>query len=287
MPKITVLAHNPELKDLVEMKGNIVYATPDGEELALQMLKPRWSSGGKGFPLIFFIQGSGFKKPNQFRLLPELSRLARRGYVIASVTHRSCLTSNGTAVLQDVKSALRFLKAHAEEYDIDKNRVCALGTSSGGNAALMTSMTADDPQFESDLCAAESTRVQLVVACFPATDLGKMADDAYPLTVRERYDMWNGLADGNEGDARREIYARLSPITYAQPGKDYPPCLLLHGDADAVVWYDDTEIFFNQMDACGYDVEMVRVTDAPHEGSFWSRELLDLIFDFIERKMPC
>ena len=99
--------------------------------------------------------------------------------------------------------------------------------------------------------------------------------------------MWNGLADGNEGDARREIYARLSPITYAQPGKDYPPCLLLHGDADAVVCYDDTEIFFNQMDACGYDVEMVRVTDAPHEGSFWSRELLDLIFDFIERKMPC
>jgi len=117
---VYTIANNPELLEMVDLIPNVVYSAPDGEELAMQILKPRWKSGSNGFPLVLFIQGSGWTKPNQFWQLPQWSLLARRGYVIASVTHRSCLQTPAPAFLGDVKTALRFLRANAEEYDINK-----------------------------------------------------------------------------------------------------------------------------------------------------------------------
>ena len=149
MAKMTI-ANNPELHDLLDLKANIVFSTANDEPLALQLVKPQWSSGGKGFPLVVFIQGSAWTKPNQFWEIPQLCDLARRGFVIASVTHRSCWQVPAPAFLKDVKAAVRFLKAHAEEYDIDKSRVCAWGTSSGGNTALLLGLTGDDPAFETE-----------------------------------------------------------------------------------------------------------------------------------------
>ena len=69
----TTIANNPELQGLVDLKPNIVFSTAQGEALALQPLKPMWRSGGKGFPLVVFIQGSAWTKPNQFWELLEMA----------------------------------------------------------------------------------------------------------------------------------------------------------------------------------------------------------------------
>lgn len=172
MEPYIVLSHNPQMQHIVDLKPDVEFACPDGERLALQLLRPLWpSENGRGFPLVVFIQGSAWHKPNQFWELPQLSMLARKGVVIASVTHRSCCTAKAPAFLQDVKCALRFLRAHAAEYDIDKSRVCAWGTSSGGNTALLMGLTGDDPAFETQDWAGESTAVQAVVDCFGPSDL--------------------------------------------------------------------------------------------------------------------
>ena len=77
---IITLANNPSHAVMLDMRANIPFANPDGEELALQLIKPRWASGGPGFPLVLFIQGSGWTKPDQFWQLPALSQLAARGF---------------------------------------------------------------------------------------------------------------------------------------------------------------------------------------------------------------
>ena len=208
---VKVIANNPELAGLVELKANIPFASPDGTELCLQLLKPQWHNGGAGFQLVVFIQGSAWQKPNQFGKLPELSKLAARGYVIASVTHRSCWEAAAPAFLQDVKSALRFLRANAAEYDIDKTRVCAWGTSSGGNTALLVGLTGDDPRFETADNGEESTKVNCVVDCFGPTDLVLMKDVQLKDFPREEKGLFFALG-GSQDDAKcNETLASSAP----------------------------------------------------------------------------
>lgn len=287
MAKYTVISNNPELKGLVDLKPNVPFATPDGEELAMQILKPMWrSENEKGFPLVVFIQGSAWTKPNMFWELPQLTMLARRGFVVASVTHRSALTAKAPAFLMDVKTAIRFLRAHAEEYDVDKNRVCAWGTSSGGNTALLLGMTGDDPAFRSEDYPEESDAVCAVVDCFGPTDLNKMIEVQYKMTATEdQQNLFARLAGGETVEACREPLRKISPIQYVKPGCKFPPFLMLHGDADPVVLYEDTEELYNKLNECGCEAELVRVTDAPHEGNFWSEQLLEIIFSFIQEKL--
>ena len=284
MAKITI-RNNPALAGLVDLKPNIVFATPGGEELALQLLKPMWQSdGGKGFPLVVFIQGSAWTKPNQFWEIPQLSRLALRGYVIASVTHRSCFTAPAPAFLQDVKTAIRFLRKNAAEYDIDPERVCAFGTSSGGNTALLLGMTGDDAAFETDDYAGFPSSVKAVVDCFGPTDLIKMIDDQYAAQPKNEENLLWALAGRNE-ETYRDTLAQISPIAYVAPGKKLPPFLILHGDADDVVLFEDSEAFYDKLIQHGYQADLVRVAGAPHEGNFWSEELLEIIFGFIQKNV--
>jgi len=280
MAKMTI-ANNPELLGLVDLKPNIVFSTAQGEELALQLLKPMWKSGGKGFPLVVFIQGSAWTKPNQFWELPQLSLLARRGYVIASVTHRSCWDVPAPAFLKDVKTAVRFLRAHSAEYDIDPERVCAWGTSSGGNTALLLGMTGDDPAFETDEWAGFSTKVKAVVDCFGPTDLVKMIDSQYGAQPKDEESILFALG-GRNMETYKETLTAISPIAYVKEGKALPPILILHGDVDDVVLYEDSEALYDRLVACGYEADLVRVAGAPHEGNFWSMELLEMAFGFIE-----
>lgn len=285
MASIRVIPNNPEFKGLVEMIGDIPFAEPDGYSLKLHIVKPWKRPEPCKYPLVVFVQGSAWTKPNQYWEIPQLSRLAARGYVVATVTHRSCFEAKAPAFLVDVKSAIRFLKANAAEYDIDPDRVCVWGTSSGGNTALLVGMTGDDPAFESDVCPGVSTKVQAVVDCFGPTDLVRMMDVQYADQVEADGALFMALGGGATRDECRPTLAKISPIQYAEPGRDFPPFLILHGDADPVVLYEDTERFYNRLVELGYEADLVRVTGAEHEGSFWSEALLEIIFDFIQKKL--
>jgi len=92
------------------------------------------------------------------------------------------------------------------------------------------------------------------------------------------------LGGGTE-EGYKDVLNQISPICYAEPGRDLPPFLILHGDADPVVLYEDSEIFYNKLIENGYEADLVRVTGAPHEGNFWSMQLLNIIFDFIEKQI--
>ena len=279
----TTICNNPSMTGLVDLKANIIFAAPDGEELALQLLKPMWASeNAKGFPLVVFIQGSAWTKPNQFWEIPQLSRLALEGFVIASVTHRSYFSAPAPAFLQDVKTAIRFLRKNAAEYDIDPERVCAWGTSSGGNTALLLGMTGDDAAFETDDCAGFSSGVKAVVDCFGPTDLIKMIDEQYAAQPRTDENLLWALAGRNEKTYKDTLTA-ISPAAYVAPGKSFPPFLILHGDNDDVVLFEDSEALYDKLTENGYAADLVCVKNAPHEGNFWSEELLEIIFDFIKK----
>ena len=269
MKEIKVLPSNPGLENLCEIKPDIEFTGPDGLSQKMQVIMP-WSLGendSRRFPLIVFIQGSAWTKPNQCYEIPQLSEYARMGYVVATVTHRSAFEAKEPAFLVDVKSAIRYLRAHADEFLIDPERVCAWGTSSGGNTSLLVGVTGGMEEFDVGENLDQSSSVKCVIDCFgPTEPKGPNLFEALAGQKLSREDL-----------STLEPLAHISPINYVEPGKDFPPFLILHGDADPVVLYEDSLEMYEKLSDCGYDAEMIRITGAPHEGSFWSVALHDEI----------
>lgn len=282
MKEYKVFSNNPSLTGFARIVPDVVFSTETGVELKLTLLHP-WNIEGKKYPLVVFLQGSAWTFPDVCYEIPQLSALARQGYVVATITHRNSLEGHPfPAYLEDTKTAIRFLRANADQYGIDPNRVCMWGTSSGGNTALLVGLTGDDPAFRTGEYAAFSDAVQLVVECFGPSDLPKMIDPARAEADPEGAKLIMALkGDGDLLDVMR----RMSPVNYVKKGEKYPPFLLLHGDADDVVPYAQSEEMLDALqDAC-VDARLVRIEGAPHEGSFWSDGLVEEIHGFIREKL--
>lgn len=296
MKAIHVLASNPSQEGLYEIYHDIEYAKPDGISLKLQLIIP-WKNGEddkRRFPLIVFVQGSAWTKPNMYYELPQLCEYARMGYIVATVDHRSAFEAPAPAFLQDVKSAIRFLRANADKYLIDPQRVGIWGTSSGGNTSLLVGVTGGMQELEVGEHLDQSSAVKCVVDCFGPTDLVKMVTKQYvpkpgqPEPSHDGPNFFEALAGqklSREDLSTLEPLARISPINYVEPGKDFPPFLVLHGDADPVVLYEDSLEMCEKLDFCGYDVQLVRVTGAPHEGPFWSAALHEEVKAFLAQNL--
>ena len=294
MNPIKVIPYNPLLEGLAESTGDIVFAHEDGKDITLRILKP-WKNDlnkDKRYPLIVFIQGSGWTFPNIGYHLPHIAQFAMAGYVVATVTHRSCNDGHpAPAFLQDVKSAIRYLRAHADEHQIDPTRVAAWGTSSGGNTALLLGMTGDDPRYVSAVHPEQSDAVKVVVDVFGPTDMmslfvtrhGDIDTVQLDPGAEAYYNRILGHAwNSPEGRAAADS---ISPLQLLHEDMVLPPMQLLYGDADPVVPYDQGERLYEKMTTLGYDAEFVRVTGAEHEGNFWSQAILDEIKAYIDARI--
>lgn len=217
---------------------------------------------------------------------PSLVQYARAGFAVATVTHRNAAKGHAfPAYLQDVKTAIRFLRAHAAEYAIDPEHVCIYGTSSGGNTALLVGLTGDDPRFKTEEYKEYSDKVQCVVECFGPTDLIEMLPDQYLNMIHDpSYDNvpfiepFRGLVGKNDV---RQVLRDMSPVNYIDTCDKIPPTMIIHGDADEIVPYEQGVLMYQKLCDAGAIVKMFCVKDAPHEGSFWSEQLHQYVQTFI------
>lgn len=284
---VKTLKNNPGLTGMARMIPDVVFSNISGVELKMQIIVPWVNEDASGaaeqkWPLIVFLQGSAWTFPNVYSQLPQLATIARKGYVVATITHRNYLEGHpAPAFLQDAKTAVRFLRKNAKEYHIDPGRVCFWGTSSGGNTALLVALTGDDPRYKTDEYREFSDSVSVAIDCFGPTNLPGLFEK-----VRDVLDpaLMDGLVGGKITE-HLDLLRDLSPLLILEKNKNYPPMLLIHGDADPVVPYTESENMYKALVENGYDAELIRVENAPHEGSFWSCELLDEIMDYIRRKL--
>lgn len=288
-PEIKVLHNNPELTGMAQMEPDIVYSHALPEGLKLTLMLP-WRDKNKAEhparPLIVFVQGSGWTFPNVYKQIPQLSQYARAGFAVATITHRNAAKGHPfPAYLEDTKTAIRFLRAHAKGYAIDPEHVCIYGTSSGGNTALLVGLTGDDPRFKTDEYREYSDKVQCVVECFGPTDLIEMLPDQYLNMIHDpSYDNvpfiepFRGLVGKNDV---RQVLRDMSPVNYIDTCDKIPPTMIIHGDADEIVPYEQGVLMYQKLCDAGAIVKMFCVKDAPHEGSFWSEQLHQYVQTFI------
>ena len=294
MKNIKTIPYNPQLTGMAETTPDIVYAVEGGKELTLRIAKPWKNDLNKDnrYPLIVFIQGSGWTFPNINYHMPHICQFAMAGYVVATVTHRSSAEGfPAPAFLQDVKSAIRYLRAHADEHQIDPARVAAWGTSSGGNTALLLGLTGDDPRYVSAVHPEQSDAVSPVVDVFGPTDMtslfvtrhGKFEDVQLDPGAEKYYNNILG-AKWNSPEGIQAANA-ISPLQILHEGMNLPPMQLLYGDADPVVPYDQGVRMYEKLCELGYDADFVCVAGAEHEGNFWSQAALDEIRAYLDARL--
>lgn len=284
---VTTIPANPSLEGLAEVFPDITYSSATGQELQLTVLAP-WRDRENEIappkhPLIVFVQGSAFTFPNIHYQLPQLAHYARHGYVVATVTHRNCLDGHPfPAYLQDVKTAIRFLRRHAEEYGVDADRIGIWGTSSGGNTALLVGLTQGDPAFLTEEHAGFSDGVRCVVDCFGPTDMPVLYGLAQEAQEAGLLDIFRHLMGGRED---LDVLKAMSPLHRIPRGGNLPPFLLLHGDADALVPYDQSLRMYEALSRAGCRADMICVANGPHEGSFWSDDVHRHIMAFFNKHL--
>ncbi len=287
--KLEHFTNNPQLEGMYQIKSGVVYSTQAGVELTLTIAYP-WATDHAeekpSFPLVVFIPGSGWMTPDQGWQLPQMGELARRGFVVATVGHRNCVTDEAPlpAALMDVKCAIRYLRAHAAAFGIDAERVAVWGSSSGSHMAQLVGVTADDPRFETDEWAGFSDAVSAVVGCFGPSDFEAWCDYNEP---GHDFDPIKGKLLVGTVEERRAMKSSLSAINYvnAERSDALPAFLLGVGTADP--WIEVTQVtrMADALDAAGADVQAFVVDGGLHEASFWSQAVLDEIWAFLDSRL--
>lgn len=242
-------------------EGPITYCTAGGKELQLDMARP---AGEGPFPAIVFVHGGGWEGGNRAGYLGYIQLAAKKGYVAATVSYR--LTQPDAkgkakfpfpAQVNDVKCAVRWLRANAAKYKVDPNRIGATGGSAGGHLSLMLGVTDASAGLEGDGgFADQSSQVQCVVNIFGPTDMphiAKSTGGAAPIVARFL---------GGKPDEVPEAYKKSSPITYVK--KELPPILTIHGTADTLVPPDQAERFDKAMREAGANHTLLLLNGQGH-----------------------
>jgi len=281
--EIQTIISNKSQNQAIDFQPNIVYAETATKRLKLHLLLPKDRS--KPLPLIIFIKGGGWGKNHpqkSFSFIPQLVPFAKHGYVIASVEHRTSNEAKFPAQLYDVKAAVRYLKENAEKYNIDPSRVGVWGTSSGGHLAALLGTSEGVTQVEENEKSSRFTSsVQAVVDWYGPTDFSQMSK--YPGIVD--YDAPDSPESHLIGGPIQENLDKVkiaNPITYIT--SDDPPFLIMHGDKDRRVPFNQSELLYEALKKANVKATMYKIKGAGH-GGFSQPTILKTVQDFFDQQL--
>ena len=241
------------------------------------------------FPLIVDVPGSGWGGATGYIHVPKMVELAREGYVVASVEYRGTFKDDVRfpAAVQDVKEAIRFMRAHAEEYLVDTERVALLGDSSGGHTVAMAALTGSEDRFNIGAHLDMPTNVRTCVIFYGPNDLTNLVQDRKDEGKRLRpgEDPWPfELREIFRDDAFDDPAAHLadaSPINYIEAGKAMPSFLFLNGEEDPIIPLKQGMRFCEKVRSCGGRADFYRIVGAKHGAGCWTTETMRLVRQFL------
>jgi acetyl esterase/lipase len=304
---IVIKADGPQIhcgKTEVETHNDIVYSTPPTAgnkpvELKMDILVPK-TDGKK--PVVVWFPGGGFIVADKGGSLDRKAYVAEAGYVVASVQYRT-VTEGATYKdgVADAKSAIRYLRAHADQYGIDPGKIAVWGESAGGYIAAMVGTTKGVKQFDVGDNLDQSSDVVAVIDQFGPSDLSKIGADFDPANQRVLLSHGNSLAQWvyapgtrkSVSDVPRAV-ARANPATYVDSSD--PAFLLFHGTADKLVSPTQTLLVHNALRAKGVDSTRYVLTGASHgdlsfmgdakSGYVWStQKVMDVMVTFLGKHL--
>ena len=239
-------------------------------------------------PAIVWINGAGWRKCDKNLMSSEMQFLAEAGYALACIEYRDSARGIWPAQLVDVKTAVRFLRANADKYGIDPDRIGVIGRSAGGMLAAWAAMNTDG--FDSEEYAEYSGKVQGAVDMFGPVNLTTCYDINQKLFKDPNF-RWHrpldthegALLGGDEADMRERTFA-ASCVNYINEGMC--PITILHGDQDPLVPLSISEDFYERIAKAGLEerADLYVLTNGGHgTREFFQKETKEIIRNAFDR----
>ncbi len=247
----------------VQMMPDIQFARfPNGYTLHMNILRPQ---SHLPLPLIVWVVGGSWLEADNYKHVPMMSSIASQGYVVACIQYRTVNRAPFPSPLQDVKTAIRFLRAHADEYGIDAEHIGIWGHSAGGHLAALAGVTGDQPEWDEEgEWSGYSSRVSAVVDFCGPTDVIADFQSEYAQPVISL------LLGGPQRD-KMDNAALANPVTHIQANAarqgTLPPFLIVHGDADEMVPLRQSQFLYDALDEAGSDVTFYILEGVEHSAS--------------------
>lgn len=230
------------------------------KDLKMDLLVPfRRPQQGEQRPLIIWICGGAFQTMERSAHIPWLINFAKHGFVAASIEYRLSNSSTMSGRLGDVKAAIRYLRAHAEMYGIDPERIIIGGESAGGMLASLAGATCGEMKYEVGAYLEERSQVSAVI-------------DFYgPYTVMKKTKQDSADWDIDEIDLTK-----------------MPPVFLAHGTKDEILELSYSEEYDRLLEQNGVETTFYVVEGAGHMGmEFYQKEMFDKIMMFLQKSRMC
>ncbi|MBR1645381.1 MAG: alpha/beta hydrolase fold domain-containing protein [Selenomonadaceae bacterium] len=285
----------PLTRAKIHFVPDVVYAqvpTFDNPHQLLQMdlLIPQIK---RKLPAVIFVTGGTFISANKARMPQLRMYLAEKNFVVASINYRTVPGARFPQPLEDVKSAIRFLKANAQKFSVDPEKICVVGDGVGGYLAAFAAVTNNAEMFNVGENLDVSSEIVAAVDLYGPSDLRQIAE-TFPVELQNLYNsaasvtslFVNGIPafGGVDGGilAHPVSAERANPINYIT--KNSAPMLLMHGTNDSVVSPAQTELLFKALLSQDVEAERYLITNAGHADEHWQQEnVLGVITEFLIR----
>lgn len=261
----------------VEIRPDLHYATKDGVELHIRLLKPQnihKENDTTKYPLLIHVQGSAWMKQNMNDHLIDFKEIAKAGYMIAIIQYRDSSIVKIPGQVEDVKDAVKYLFENHETINFDTNHVYLSGDSSGGHTALMCWVTWPNEDLP---------KINAFMDFYGPVEFKEFlhqtsAMDHSGLNSPEGMALGGAMEDPQMAKRIKEA----SVTTYIKKDIHNQPLLVLHGNKDRLVPFAQSVILYNKAKEENKDITFYSVNNADHGGSgFYCQAVYDIIIDFL------
>jgi len=232
-------------------RPGVEYGTAQGRPLQLDIYEPDEAASLRTAVLMF--HGGGWRRGDRSSLASHARSLRAQGFTAIPAQYRLLDAAPWPAAVDDVKTAIRWVRANAADLAIEADRIVLAGFSAGAHLSLVAAGTPDLREFNGPRDDTRSSGVAAIAAFYPPTAF-------HAGSARQR---GTSAADALLGDTYTdEDVRRASPVTYVGP--DFPPTFLIHGGADRVVPTSSSFVMYDALREAGVSVDLHIVAGQNH-----------------------
>lgn len=250
-----------------DVREKLVYSKAGDRELLLDAYVPQKSGPS---PAVLVVHGGAWRSGNRKQLRGYAYSLAKMGFVCFAIDYRLAPQHKFPAQIEDCRAAVKWIRTHAEDYNVDPKKLGAIGYSAGGHLVSLLGTTGEAPSKSNGNI---DTRIQVVAAGGAPTDFRWFPDNG----------KWAEFLMGGDLETAAENFHAASSAAFVD--KDDPPMFFFNGTEDQLVPLLWTQSCYAALKKVGVKTELHTIEGAGHLRAAVNQEALEKAYAFITNEL--